>query len=77
MTFIIDRFPGLHNRHDACDAVHRRGPAQDGGKPASKTGRQVVVADPYFEWDFEDKTYQKESPRRNEAATTYNNSVRL
>ena len=38
---------------------------------------QVVVADSYYEWDREEKANQKESPRRNEAPTTDNNSVRL
>ena len=32
-----DRFPGLHNRHDACDAVLRCVSTQDGGKHISLT----------------------------------------
>ena len=73
------RVRGLHHRHDACYAVFSSVSTQDGGKHNAipKTGMQVVVADPYDEWDREEKANQKESPRRNEAPTTDNNSVRL
>ena len=54
------RVRGLPHRHDACYAVFSSLFTQDGGKHniIPKKGLQVVVADPYDEWDLEERLHR-------------------